>query len=126
VTDTTVDGTQVFRIEVSPSLEVDYALWDDRFAIGTDLRAVAAARRDGRRLSDDPRYRSVAGSQEKGGTSLGFLDFGRLLALAEASGLSGDATYRAARSDLRRIDAIGLRSTSGEGQSTAEITLHIP
>ncbi len=58
--------------------------------------------------------------------SLGFLDFSQLLELGEQTGLNDSRSYLAARDDLRKVRAIGVRSSGGEGSSTAEILLSIP
>ena len=60
------------------------------------------------------------------GASLLFLDFSKLLALAEQTGLGTDAGYRAVRADLSRIVAAGLRIGSSASQSTVDLTLQIP
>ncbi len=122
---TTIQGTTVYRVRISTGFEIDYALWDGHIAVATDLGAIAAARRGGRRLSDEAAYKALGAKPDKSGTAVGFLDFGRLLALVEASGLAPDPRYRAIRPDLRRIVSLGARSESGEGKSTAEITLSI-
>ena len=58
-------------------------------------------------------------------TSLGFADFSQLLSLGEQTGLTRSAQYRALRGDLEKIRAVGLDSTSGEADSTAELFLEI-
>ena len=50
---TTIQGTTVYRVRISTGFEIDYALWDGRIAVATDLGAIAAARRGGRQLSDE-------------------------------------------------------------------------
>jgi hypothetical protein len=59
-------------------------------------------------------------------TSLLFLDFSQLLSLGEQTGLLKSARYRALRTDLEKVRAIGLDSASGEADSTAELSLQIP
>jgi hypothetical protein len=43
--------------------------------------------------------------------------------LGEQTGLTGSATYRAFQGDLDKIRAIGLSSTGGKADSTAELFL---
>jgi hypothetical protein len=59
-------------------------------------------------------------------TTLLFADFSQLLRLAERTGLVRGATYEALRPDLNRIRAVGLQTTRGQKDSTAQITLNIP
>ncbi len=58
--------------------------------------------------------------------TLGFLDFSQLLELGEQTGLNDSRAYLRVRDDLRKITAIGVSSSSGEGESTAEILVSIP
>jgi hypothetical protein len=59
-------------------------------------------------------------------SSLVFLDFNQLLSLAEQTGLFRGARYRLLRPDLEKVRAVGLTSTRGEADSTAELFLQIP
>ena len=58
-------------------------------------------------------------------TSLLFLDFSQLLSLGEQTGLISGTRYRLLRPDLEKVRAVGLVSTGGESDSTAELTLQI-
>jgi hypothetical protein len=59
-------------------------------------------------------------------TSLLFLELSQLLSLGERTGLTRSASLRRLEPDLARIRAIGLTSTSGEADTTAELSLQIP
>ncbi len=59
-------------------------------------------------------------------SSLLFLDFRKLLVLAEQTGLGSDPAYRAVKADLGRIAAIGARAQSRPGESTVDLSLLIP
>jgi hypothetical protein len=58
-------------------------------------------------------------------TSLLFLDFSKLLSLGEQTGLLGGARLTALRPDLEKVRTVGLDSTSGEADTTAELFLQI-
>jgi hypothetical protein len=87
--------------------------------------ARAAPRRD-QFLRLSTAYRATLSSHPQRVTSLLFLDFTQLLSLGEQTGLARSARLRALRADLDKIRAIGLDSTSGEADSTAELYLQIP
>jgi hypothetical protein len=59
-------------------------------------------------------------------TSLLFFDFSQLLSLGEQTGLIRGATLTALQPDLQKFRAIGLSSTSGESDTTAELFIDIP
>ena len=58
-------------------------------------------------------------------TSLLFLDFSQLLSLGEQTGLTPSARVRALTPDLEKIRGVGMDSTSGEADTTAELFLQI-
>jgi hypothetical protein len=58
-------------------------------------------------------------------TSLLFLDFSQLLSLGEKMGLTRGARLTAPRPYLAEVRTVGLDSTSGEADTTAELFLQI-
>ena len=76
-------------------------------------------------ITDQPAYRQTLTDQPRPVTSLVFLNFSQLLRLAERTEQNRGARYRALRPDLGRIRAVGLETTRGRADSTAEITLQI-
>jgi hypothetical protein len=77
-------------------------------------------------LIDDPSNRATLADHPQEVTSLLFLDFTQLLSLGEQTGLIRGARYRQLRPDLNKVGTIGLSSTSGEADSTAELSVQIP
>jgi hypothetical protein len=125
-TDRQVDGVTIHQLSPAPGLELDYAINNGFLLVSTGAGAIASAVRPVRSLAGDAHYRAaLPGSPEKV-TSLLFLDFSQLLSLAEQTGLTKGAQFRALRPDLQRIRAVGLESTRGEADSTAELFLQIP
>jgi len=124
-TDQQVDGITAHQLALAPGLEFDYAVFDGKVVVASSLAAIAAVRDHARSLADDNRYQATVGGRPATVTSLLFLDFDQLLSLGEQTGLTRSARYRALRADLQRIRAIGLRSSSGEADSTAELFLQI-
>jgi hypothetical protein len=76
-------------------------------------------------LAGDRLYRATLAGRPSRVTSLLFLDFSQLLSLVGQTGLIRGATFNAVRADLAKIRAVGLTSTSGENDSTAELSLDI-
>ncbi|MEI2700996.1 MAG: hypothetical protein V9E83_01175 [Baekduia sp.] len=101
-----------------------------RVAGGT---VVLATRRSGlrdpgeERLTSTRQWQATLGEDPAGaGSSLLFLDFTKLLALAAQTGLDSDPAFRSAREDLRRLIAAGARIEPGAGESTVDLSLLIP
>jgi hypothetical protein len=123
--DRNVAGITAHHLALAPGLEFDYAVFDGKVVISTSLAGIAAVRNPGRALQDDKRYKLTLGDRPSRVTSLLFLDFSQLLTLGEQTGLTSGARYRTLRPDLQRIRAVGLSSSSGETDSTAELFLQI-
>jgi hypothetical protein len=71
-------------------------------------------------------YRAVLATRPAQVSSLLFLNFSQLLSLGEQTGLTRGTAFTALRPDLQRIRAVGLSSTGGEADTTAELFLQIP
>jgi hypothetical protein len=123
--DRLVDGVTAHQLVLGAGIELDYAVFDGMLVISTSLDGISAVRSHQRSLLEDPRYTATLGARPDRLTSLLFLDFSQLLSLGEQTGVTGGARYRALRPDLQKIRAIGLSSTSGEADSTAELFLQI-
>jgi len=124
--DRVVAGVTAHQLVLTAGLELDYAVFDNKVVVSTDLQGIAAVRNHARSLTANPSYQQTLGNRPERVSSLLFLDFSQLLSLGEQTGLTRSARYRALRPDLMRIRAIGLSSTSGEADSTAELSVQIP
>jgi hypothetical protein len=121
-----VDGVTAHQLPLASGVELDYAVFRGLVVISTSLGGIEAVASRGPKLSDKQAYRSALSGRPPRVTSLLFLDFSQLLSLAEQTGLIRGALFSALRADLQKISAIGLASTGGEADSTAELSLQIP
>jgi hypothetical protein len=124
--DVQVAGVTAHRLSLAPGLQLDYAVFHKLVVLATSLQAIAAVARHSHPLAGEPAYEATLGHRPDQVTSLLFLDFSQLLHLGEQTGLTGSARLAALRPDLRKIRAIGLASTRGEADTTAELFLQIP
>ncbi len=121
-----LDGITAHQLSLAPGLQFDYAVFHGLVVISTSLSGIDAVARHVHSLAGEKPYQATLGKHPTRVTSLVFLDFSQLLSLAEQTGLFRGARYRALRPDLARIRAVGLDSTRGEAESTAELFLQIP
>jgi hypothetical protein len=124
--DVQVAGVTAHQLSLAPGIQLDYAVFHNLVVLATSLQAIAAVARHSHPLSGEPAYEATLGNRPEQVTSLLFLDFSQLLHLGEQTGLTGSARLTALRPDLRKIRAIGLASTRGEADTTAELFLQIP
>jgi hypothetical protein len=115
----------VHQLAVAPGLQLDYAVFDGLVVVSTSADAIASIAHHAHALASDSAYRKAVGDQPARVTSLLFFDFSQLLSLAEQTGLTRNARFGAIGPDLERIHAVGLSSTAGETDTTAELFLQI-
>jgi hypothetical protein len=126
VNDVAVGADSIHELSLAPGFQLDYSVAHGLVIVSTSRAPVASVLRHGAALSGEGAYRSVLPMGSNGVSSLVFLDFNQLLNLVGQTGLTRGAHFAALRPDLQRIRAVGIRSTSGEDDSTAELFLQIP
>jgi hypothetical protein len=123
--DRTVAGITAHQLSLTPGLNLDYAVFDGLVVVSTSLDGIAGVALHEHALPADPAYRLALAGSPAHVSSLLFLDFSQLLSLGEQTGLISGTRYRLLRPDLEKVRAVGLVSTGGESDSTAELTLQI-
>ncbi len=116
----------VYEVPLEPGLELDYAVSGRLLVLSTSPTGIAAVARRAAALPAAPGYRAVLPQAPLPVSSLLFLDLSQLPGLGEQTGLTGGAGVRGLGAELSRIHAVGLRSRTGETDSTAELLLQIP
>jgi Protein of unknown function (DUF3352) len=124
--DQQVGGVTVHELGLGPGLQIDYAVSGGLVVVSTSVRAIDQVVSRSRALADDNAYKTVLASQPGQLSSVLFADFSQLLSLGEQTGLTSGARMRELLSDLSKIRAIGLSSTSGESDTTTELHVEIP
>jgi hypothetical protein len=122
---TRVDGVTALTVDLSPGLEVSYAVFDEKLVASTSLKGIEAAREEkGPDESDD--FDLVLGDRPDEPSAVLFLDLDKLLALADQVGLGGNPAYLAVRDDLQKLGAIGAFISREEEDIDAELLFKNP
>ena len=121
--DRDIGGVDAFQLRLTPTVELDYAVFDGKLVIATSLAGIRRIKDHKQSLTDDAAFQSVLSSRPSTVTSLVFLDFGQLLSVSERTGLGQDPAYLAVRDDLHRVRAVGMATSAGKDETTAEITI---
>jgi hypothetical protein len=124
--DRVIDGVDVRQLSLTPGLQVDYAVWHGLVLVSTGLGGISAVISRHTPVAKEQEFREVLGVPDKRITSLLFLDLRQLLSLDEQMGLTHSALLKALLPDLERVRAVGMNSTGGEADSTAELFLRFP
>jgi hypothetical protein len=119
-------GVPAHQLVLAPGLQFDYAVLGNELVLSTSLSGIAGVAHHASSILDQPSYQSSLGDHPARVTSLLFLDLSQLLRLDEQTGLITGARFLALKPDLERVRVIGMDSTSGEAESTAELFLKIP
>jgi hypothetical protein len=125
-TDRQIGGVTAHQLAIPGRPELDYAVFRGLVVVSTSLDGIDAVATAHDTLAGFPPYRATFSDRPSRVTSLLFLDFSQLLSLGEQTGLIRGARFDALRGDLQKVRAVGLTSTSGENDSTAELSLQIP
>jgi len=118
-----IGGIDAFQLRLTPTVELDYAVFDGKLVIATSLAGIRRIKDHKQSLTDDAAFQSVLSSRPSTVTSLVFLDFGQLLSVSERTGLGQDPAYLAVRDDLHRVRAVGVATSAAKDETTAEITI---
>lgn len=121
--DVEAGGVEARGLAAGEGVELGYAVTGGTLIVSTSREALAQVVRPRGTIGDNPDFRAVIRDSQSDLTSIVFFDFSQLLSLFEPLGLTGDSGLAA---DLQRVRAVGLTSTSGEAQTTAELTFEIP
>jgi hypothetical protein len=124
--DRQVAGITVHQLALTSGLQLDYAVFRGLVVISTSLQGIAAVAQQAHPLVRDPAFALTLGGRPKRVTSLVFARLGQLLGLGKQTGLTGSSTYNRLEPDLKKIGAVGLSSTRGPSESTAQLTVQIP
>jgi Protein of unknown function (DUF3352) len=123
--DREVGGATVHEVGLGPGLQVDYAVFNGLVIVSTSVSAIGGVAQRSHALASDAAYRAALPDQPAGVSSLVFGDVSQILQLGEQTGLTSGAGTRALLPDLSKVRAIGLSSTSGERDTTTELSLEI-
>ena len=108
-----VDGVEVHSLQMSPTVELTYAVFDGLVAIATGPAGVEQLVSDqGSGLDDSDRYEQATQDFPGEVSLIAYLDLRELVALGEQLGLAEDPLYATFAGEFRRLDALGLQVTA--------------
>ncbi len=124
--DVQIAGITAHELSLTTGLKIDYAVADGLVVVSTSRSGIAAVLGSRRSLASQSEFQTALDGRPQRVSSLLFLDFSQLLSLGEQTGLARSAGSGALTPDLQSIRAVGMDSTSGEADTTAELFLQIP
>jgi Protein of unknown function (DUF3352) len=123
---TEVDGVTVHSVQVSPSVDLSYAIFDGKLVVSTQPQGVSQVRSGGDNLAGTSSFEDATDPLPDRVSALVFLNLEEVLGLAQRAGLAENPLYASLSEDISRIGSLGLgvRGSASELQSELFLAIH--
>jgi hypothetical protein len=118
-----VDGVTVHSIQVSPSVDLSYAVFDGKLVISTQPAGIAQVRSSGDNLAGTGAYQQATDRLPGSVSALVFLNLEEVLGLAQQAGLADDPLYASLSEDISHLRSLGLAVNGEQDQIRTELFL---
>jgi hypothetical protein len=124
-TESKVGGVNAHSLQVSPTVNLTYAIADTVLLIATDPAAVRQLSGDQPTLADDDTFKAATDGLPSYVSLLAYLNLGRLVTLGEQAGLSQDPAYETFAPEIRKLQALGLAVQESPTRLATDVRLLI-
>jgi Protein of unknown function (DUF3352) len=118
-----VNGVTAHSMQVSPTVNLTYAIADTVLLIATDPAAVKQLSGDEPTLADDSTFKEATAGLPSSVSLLAYLNFSGLITLGEQAGLAQDPAYEAFAPEIRKLQALGLAVQESPTQLATDVRL---
>jgi hypothetical protein len=122
---TDVDGVTVHSVQVSPSVDLSYAIFDGKLVISTRPEGVSQVRASGDTLAGTSAFKDATDRLPDQVSALVFLNLDEVLGLAQQAGLAENPLYASLSEDISRIGSLGLAVQGSDRELRSELFLAI-
>jgi hypothetical protein len=120
-----VDGVTVHSVQLSPSVNLSYALFDGKLVVSTQPEGIAQVRAGGNNLAGTDAYDAAIGPLPDRVSALVFLNLDEVLGLAQEAGLAEDPLYASLSEDISHVQSLGLAVRGSDEELRSELFLAI-
>jgi hypothetical protein len=120
-----VDGVTVHSVQLSPSVDLSYAIFDGKLVISTQPQGIAQVRSSGNDLADTEAYKAATNPLPDRVSALVFLNLDEVLGLAQEAGLAEDPLYASLSEDISHAQSLGLAVRGSDEELRSELFLAI-
>ena len=120
-----IDGVAVHSVQVSPSVDLSYAIFDGKLVISTQPDGIAQVRSSGDSLAGTGAYQAATGRLPDRVSALVFLNLDEVLRLAQQAGLAEDPLYASLSEDISHVQSLGLAVRGSDEELRSELFLAI-
>ncbi len=120
-----VDGVTVHSVQVSPNVDLSYAIFDGKLVVSTQPEGIAQVRDSGGNLAGSGTWQSATNHLPEGVSALVFLNLDEVLGLAQRAGLAEDPLYASLSEDISHVQSLGLAVRGSDEELRSELFLAI-
>jgi hypothetical protein len=123
---TEVDGVPVHSVQVSPGVDLSYAIFDGKLVVSTQPQGISQVRSSGDSLAGTGAFEDATHRLPDRVSALVFLNLDEVLGLAQQAGLAENPLYASLSEDISRVGSLGLavRGSDHELQSELFLAIH--
>jgi hypothetical protein len=125
-TDSEVDGVTVHSVQVSPAINLSYALFDGKLVISTDPDGIASVRADGQKLANSETFVETTDDLPDEVSALVFLNLDELLGQIRRTDLVEDPFFASLSVNLDNVSATALAVRGSDEEINSEMFVAIP
>ncbi|HEY1237526.1 MAG TPA: DUF3352 domain-containing protein [Solirubrobacterales bacterium] len=120
-----IDGVSVHSLQVSPSVDLSYAIFDGRLVISTQPQGISQVRSSGDDLAGTSAFQDATNRLPDEVSALVFLNLDEVLGLAQRAGLAENPLYASLSEDISRVGSLGLAVQGSDHELQSELFLAI-
>ena len=120
-----VDGVAVHSVQISPSVDLSYAVFDGKLVVSTQPEGIAQVRSSGDNLAGTGAYQAATDHLPNDVSALVFLNLDEVLGLAQQAGLAEDPLYASLSEDISHVQSLGLAVRGSDEELRSELFLAI-
>jgi hypothetical protein len=120
-----LDGVTVHSVQVSPNVDLSYAVFDGKLVVSTQPQGVAQVRDSGGNLAGSGAWDSATNHLPGSVSALVFLNLDEVLGLAQQAGLAENPLYASLSEDISHVQSLGLAVRGSEDELRSELFLAI-
>jgi hypothetical protein len=120
-----IDGVAVHSVQVSPTVDLSYAIFDGKLVISTQPEGIAQVRSSGDNLAGTGAYQAATDPLPDRVSALVFLNLDEVSGLAEKAGLAENPLFASLSEDISHVQSLGLAVRGSDEELRSELFLAI-
>lgn len=122
---TEIEGLQTRSLRISPTVNLTYAIFDEKLVVATDPAGVKQVKSGESGLEDADGYERATDELPDELSALVYLNLADLVALFEREGLAEDPAYVVFAPEIRKLEGMGLAVKGDEDAIETELRLTV-